>query len=308
MPWGPMRCARAARRAAKVEGFMARVSWVVGGWNGHVRLELLQPLRCADVGPTASVKRSADPALRHGGTQQRCQRRLGALRIAHRNIGPRRHEQRLAVQANGGVGPARRVWLCVRQCIGRSVCRSVWRCGAGWQVECQPGGAIQPKVAARVVLRVGHQPQVGQHGALLKVVHCLGAKDKVWRVHVPGQHPKHLVQPGQRAADATGCLQRKAKVAPLMGIAQRATKVLLDLVAQPGGVGHHLADAASGQRLQVPLQQGLAVHAQQGLGQVVGEGRMRSPRPAASSMARAGAPAACGVRASVAAVGSGMGL
>lgn len=69
-------------------------------------VELCQPLGRAHVGPAAGVDLCADTALVHGAAQQRGQRRLNAVRVAGRNVAPGLGEQLCTQQGDGAVGVA----------------------------------------------------------------------------------------------------------------------------------------------------------------------------------------------------------
>jgi len=78
------------------------------------------------------------------------------------------------------------------------------------------------EVTARVVRRVGHQPQVRQCIAGLKTLHGGRVEAEIRRIHIARHQPEHILptrlQQGQRPRDTAGRLQRTAKVGLLVGV------------------------------------------------------------------------------------------
>ena len=83
---------------------------------------------------------------------------------------------------------------------------------------------------------------------------------------------KRVAEQRQRLGDAAGGLERAAVVAAFERVADRQAEAravaerLDDLLLEPGGVDDDLAHAVARQRLEVPLDQRLAVHLEQRLG------------------------------------------
>ncbi len=70
----------------------------------------------------------------------------------------------------------------------------------------------QAEVAARMVHRVGHQPQMCQPAAGRKAVHAGLGEGETGHVHIAGKHPEHIVQLGQGTRNAACRFQRIAEV------------------------------------------------------------------------------------------------
>jgi hypothetical protein len=97
-------------------------------------------------------------------------------------------------------------------------------------------------------------------------------------VHITGHHPEGIAQQGQGVGHAARGLQRATKIAPLVQVMDAQAEVAAiaqggwELFFEVGGVDHHIGDAIARQGQQVPGDQRSAVHGQQGLGRVVGQG------------------------------------
>ena len=89
----------------------------------------------------------------------------------------------------------------------------------------------QTKVAVRVVLRIGHEPQVGQFATGVEVRNRLLCDLKSGRKHITGSHPKYVIQQRQRTRNAACRFQCAAKIPAFMGIADaqmtRDTRVVV---------------------------------------------------------------------------------
>ena len=134
----------------------------------------------------------------------------------------------------------------------------------------------QAKVSAGVVAWVGDQPQVRQLGTFFKGLQRLAARHEVGHVDIAGHHPKGVRELGQGAHHAPCGLERRAKIQVLARIAQLQTvrgrvrfKIVGKLRAKPCGVDEHVRQTGDRQALQMPLQQGLALDLEKGLGVLV---------------------------------------
>lgn len=134
---------------------------------------------------------------------------------------------------------------------------------------------VQGKIALGVVLGVGHQHQVRQHAVGVQLRRARQQAGK-WVVGVDvaiHHHERPFTQQGQRGGDAAGGFQR----AGLGGIRQlhapggAVAQPGFDLRAQVGVVDHHPAHASGGQPAQMPANQRLGAHLQQGFGRGVGQ-------------------------------------
>ncbi|MDT4888727.1 hypothetical protein FQZ97_1253300 [compost metagenome] len=65
-------------------------------------------------------------------------------------------------------------------------------------VQRQSFGA-EAEVAARIVRRIGHQPDVREHGAGLETRHALGLENEAGHIDIAREHPEHVAQQRQRA-------------------------------------------------------------------------------------------------------------
>ena len=151
------------------------------------------------------------------------------------------------------------------------------------QREVGVGGAaaLVVEVAAGVIGRVGHDPQVRVMAAVDEARHRLRREAELRRPDVARDHPEGLAavlaEPVLHGGDAAARLQRAAEVAALVRPADRQPEAaavaqhLGEALFQPGGVDHHLAHAAGGQRKQMPLDQRPAEDRQQRLRGGVGQ-------------------------------------
>ncbi len=118
---------------------------------------------------------------------------------------------------------------------------------------------------------------------------------KVRRIHVAGQRPRTpSAEQRQGARDAAGRFQRAAEVdgpranrRSTAASGCRRPEARLDLLAQPGGVDHHRREPAGRQRLQRATASAACRAPRAGAWACASvSGRMRSPRPAARTIAR----------------------
>ena len=121
------------------------------------------------------------------------------------------------------------------------------------------------------MLGVGHQPHMCQIIRGSKGLCSSAVKHEVGHKHIACSQPKGIAQQRQCTRNTASGFQCVTKIVLLVRVLQLhavlrpcGVQVRRYLRAQPGGVDHHMAHTITLQSGHVPVQQGTALHGQQG--------------------------------------------